>query len=75
MPDTHGNAGHRFGDTAGLFDDWLTHADLARALGVSGTTLHRWATAGSAPPRVKVGGRVLYRKAAVLEWLRNRERP
>ncbi|MBR9837060.1 MAG: helix-turn-helix domain-containing protein [Rhodobacteraceae bacterium] len=74
MDDTQPRPGAQFGSVEGLFDEWVTHRDLARALGISEGTLHRWHSAGTAPSRVKAGLRVLYRKEAVREWLRAQER-
>ncbi|MCP4243919.1 MAG: helix-turn-helix domain-containing protein [bacterium] len=65
--------GAQFGSSDGLFDEWVTHDDLARALGISKVTLHRWNAAGTGPGRVKAGSRVLYRKETVREWLRSME--
>lgn len=51
-------------------DSLLTPAELsARYRGtISVRTLANWRSAGVGPAFVKIGGRVLYRMAAVMEW-------
>lgn len=73
MAETEG----RSPDTAksGLLDDWITRADLALELGLSVDTLARWETRRIGPACVRIGQKVLYRRGAVLEWLRDKERP
>lgn len=56
-----------------LLEGWISRADLARELEVSVGTLARWETDKNGPPLAKVGRRVIYRRAAVLEWLESRE--
>ena len=53
--------------------DYLLPAELARELDVSDRTLYRWHCERVGPPRVVVGRTILYRRAAVLEWLASRE--
>jgi predicted DNA-binding transcriptional regulator AlpA len=43
--------------------------DTAALLGVSERTLDRWAREGKGPPRTPLGGSVVYRRQAVLDWL------
>jgi excisionase family DNA binding protein len=47
----------------------LTSTEVAEILGVSERTLHRWNTLRVGPPRCKLGRKVLYRRAALEEWL------
>lgn len=56
--------------------DYLTPAQLsARYLGtISARTLANWRSKCEGPPFVKIGGRVLYSVAAVIEWERTRVR-
>lgn len=56
--------------------DYLTPGQLAaRYLGtISVRTLANWRSKGEGPPFVKIGGRVLYSVAAVIEWERTRVR-
>lgn len=56
-----------------LLDGWLDRAALAKELTLSVDTLQRWETRRVGPPCVRVGRKVLYRKAAVREWLRDQE--
>ncbi|MFC3118935.1 helix-turn-helix transcriptional regulator [Jhaorihella thermophila] len=57
-----------------LLDGWFSREELARELGVSVDTLARWETRRIGPPNVRVGRRVIYRRAAVLAWLEAQER-
>lgn len=57
----------------GLLDDWMSREELARELMLSVDTLARWETRRIGPPCVRVGRRVLYRRGAVQEWLRQQE--
>jgi len=56
-----------------LGDDYLTQQDLARELHVSVRTIARWHVERIGPPRIVVGRLLLYRRAAVREWLESRE--
>lgn len=56
-----------------LIDQFIAHAELARQLGVKPATLKTWRYRSKAPPRVKIGGRVWYRRSTVLEWLAAQE--
>lgn len=56
-----------------LLGDWMPRSELAAQLGVSKDTLQRWHSQRVGPPLVRVGNRVLYRRAAVREWLIARE--
>lgn len=70
------NAAHaKDGEKAagGLLDDWMTRDELAAELKLSVDTLSRWETRRIGPPCVRVGRRVLYRRGAVQEWLRQQE--
>lgn len=58
----------------GLLSGWLTRAEVAAEIGVSPTTLQRWANRRHGPPYVRIGRKVLYRAVAVQEWLVARER-
>lgn len=54
-------------------DDYLTSDAAAEELGVTVRTLQRWAAERTGPARTRVGRKVLYRRAAVEEWLRRAE--
>ena len=44
-------------------------ADVAKMLGISTRTLHRWHALRYGPARCKIGNIVLYRKSAIESWL------
>ena len=47
---------------------------LASILKVSVRTLSRWDAAGTGPPKIKVGRKVLFDLVKVSEWLASREK-
>lgn len=47
----------------------LTPEDLADELRVPVATVHKWNSAGTAPPRVEIGVHVRYARADVDKWL------
>ena len=57
----------------GVLTDYLNPAELAAELGISGRTLERWNRLGNAPPRTRLGKRIVFRREAVAKWLRSRE--
>jgi predicted DNA-binding transcriptional regulator AlpA len=59
----------------GLLEDWMGRGELAEELGLSVDTLARWETRRIGPTCVRIGRKVLYRRGAVHEWLREQERP
>jgi hypothetical protein len=46
---------------------------LASMLGVSVRTLSRWGVAGTGPPKIKVGRKVLFDLLKLSDWLTSRE--
>lgn len=54
-------------------EDYLSVAEVSNVLRVSGRTLRRWRLMRVGPAHVKCGRTVLYRGAAVAEWLRAQE--
>jgi predicted DNA-binding transcriptional regulator AlpA len=60
---------------ASVLSDYLTKNQLAEQLGRSIRTIDRMALSGDGPPRTRIGRTTLYRREAVLEWLRSRELP
>lgn len=56
-----------------FFEGYLTTEELAQSLAISPQTLAQWRSQGRGPPYLKFGGRVLYRIAAVQEWLAGKE--
>ena len=57
----------------GVLTGYLSPAELAAELGISGRTLERWNRMGTSPPRTRLGKRIVFRRDAVTEWLRSRE--
>jgi excisionase family DNA binding protein len=57
-----------------LTAEYITPKELAQQLGKSLRTLYRWDELRIGPPRVVVGKLILYRREAVMAWLRSRER-
>ncbi|WP_420558843.1 helix-turn-helix transcriptional regulator [Roseovarius sp.] len=51
----------------------MTATEAADCIGISNRTLSRWHLQRVGPPRIKIGGRVLYRRCALLEWLKGNE--
>lgn len=56
-----------------ILNEYLTKAELAAQLDRSIRSVDRWALTGEGPPCVRIGRRSLYRRAAVVEWLRSLE--
>lgn len=57
-----------------LRDEYWTRKQLAQQFGVSVRTISNWHSRREGPPRVEVGGLVLYDPDAVRVWLRKRGR-
>jgi len=56
-----------------ILSEYLTKQELAAQLNRSIRSVDRWALTGDGPPFVRIGRRTLYRRAAVVEWLRGLE--
>lgn len=56
-----------------LMSAYISRGDLASDLGVGTETMSRWASARTGPPFIRIGGRVMYRRQAVADWLVARE--
>ncbi|PSH02715.1 MAG: hypothetical protein CXZ00_16015 [Acidobacteria bacterium] len=56
-----------------ILSEYLTKAELAAQLDRSIRSVDRWTLTGYGPPCVRIGRRSLYRRAAVVEWLRSLE--
>ena len=56
-----------------ILSEYLTKAELAAQLRRSIRSVDRWTLTGDGPPCVRIGRRSLYRRAAVVEWLRGLE--
>jgi len=59
--------------TENILSEYLTKAELATQLHRSIRSVDRWALTGDGPPCVRIGRKTLYRRAAVVEWLRGLE--
>ena len=57
-----------------ILDDYLTRDELASELNVTKRTLIRWQNQRDGLPFIMLGGRVLYRRASVLVWLKDLEK-
>ena len=61
-------------DTAsGILSGYLTKKELAAELHKTVRTLDRMTLAGNGPPPTRIGRTTLYRRDAVLDWLKSRE--
>ena len=60
-------------EPGGLLAEYMEPEALASDLGVTVRTLERWHRRGWGPPRVTIGRRVLYRRAAVAAWVQANE--
>ena len=56
-----------------ILSEYLTKEELAAELHRSIRSVDRWALTGDGPPFIRIGRRSLYRRAAVVEWLRGLE--
>ena len=54
---------------AGLLDDWLTDAELARELHRDKRTIHRWRRLGALPPSIILGREHRTHRKVVADWL------
>ena len=59
--------------TCNISDAFLTKDELAEFLGKSSRTLDRWHSLRIGPPRIKAQSLILYRRAAVFDWLARHE--
>ncbi|MDR2382182.1 MAG: helix-turn-helix domain-containing protein [Bifidobacteriaceae bacterium] len=53
----------------GSLPELVSYQAVLEWLGVSKATFTRWTRDGKAPPRIKVGGHVLFRQDQLLAWL------
>ena len=56
-----------------ILSDYLTPDELADQLGITERHLYERHKVGLAPPRTVIGRTIIYRRAAVLTWLRSLE--
>jgi len=52
----------------------MTKAQAAEFLGMSERTLQRRHSEGVGPPRIKVGGKILYFEDSLIRWLKAHEK-
>lgn len=57
-----------------LEDELLTAAEVSEATRRPIGTLYNMRSRGEGPPSFKVGGKVMYRKSAVIAWIEGQER-
>lgn len=57
-----------------LLDEYLSREELATELRVSPRTIIRWQNMPGGLPYVELGGRILYRRASVRQWIESREK-
>ena len=60
--------------TAAVLEGFISEDEFAAMTRRSTRTLYRWDKDGIGPPRVRIGGLILYRTEAVQQWLRENER-
>ena len=53
--------------------DYMSRNELAEQIDRNPRTLDRWASLGIGPPRTILGRRTMYRRQAVVDWLRAQE--
>jgi Helix-turn-helix domain len=58
---------------ASILSEVIPEKQLARELTVHYKTLRRWHAERAGPPRITIGRRLFYSRAAVLEWLEKRQ--
>ena len=56
-----------------LSEDYLTDSETAAELRLTTRTLARWRAERRGPAWLRVGRRVMYRRASIERWLLNRE--
>jgi hypothetical protein len=60
-------------ETTDLLADWISRAQLARALALTPDTLARREARRQGPPCTRIGRKTFYRRAAVQDWIRAQE--
>ena len=51
--------------------EWWNDKQVAKVIGIAVTTLRNWRSAGKGPTYQKIGGRVLYPKDDVMEFMKS----
>lgn len=57
-----------------LLDDYLNRDQLAHELKVNPRTVMRWQNLPDGLPYLELGGRILYRRQSVMDWIASKER-
>ena len=60
-------------DSLNLLADWISRDQLAQELRLKPDTLARWEARRQGPPCTRLGRKILYRRAAVQDWIRAQE--
>lgn len=58
----------------GLLEDFIDRPGLRGELKITDRTISRYENQPDGLPSVLIGGRKLYRKSAVVEWIKRKER-
>ena len=53
--------------------DLVSERELARLLGKSLRTIRRWSVERRAPPKVRLGKSIFFRRESVLRWIASQE--
>lgn len=59
--------------SSALLNEYWTRPQLAAEFHVTKRTVSRWLAHGTGPPFIKIGNRLLFKKASVAKWLIARE--
>lgn len=53
--------------------EFLSCKDVAQLTGVAASTLRYWASIDTGPPSFRLGGRRVWRKSTLLQWIAEQE--
>jgi len=67
------DARHESSPRAPLLTNYLTKAELCRELSIDPRTLSRWRLQRKGPPAVRIAGRLLFHREAVLAWIESHQ--
>ena len=59
---------------ADILGDFVNRAQLMADFKVTARTLHRYESLPDGLPSVTIGGRKFYRKSAILDWIKRKEK-
>jgi excisionase family DNA binding protein len=60
---------NQFPEPESTVPDYLTSEEVSDLLRTPKPTLYKWRVEGTGPPAVKVGRKLLYSRAQLVEWL------